>query len=132
MKKKPHQKSPISAAKSLGHNIAALRKASSLTQHQLAAALGVEIETISRYENGRLNTSLDQVDIFATFFNVPVWTLFTPTDLTASFPDPVLLTKMRSLSAKHRTTLEEIIQVYYNAHITKPKKSSSPTTTPDK
>ncbi|WP_158522606.1 helix-turn-helix domain-containing protein [Herbaspirillum robiniae] len=116
MKKPSNQKSSISAATLLGQNIAALRKASSLTQHQLAVALGVEVETISRFENGRLNTSLDQVDDFATFFNTPVWTLFTPIDLRSTFPDPILVTKMRSLSPKHRTTLGELIQVYYNAH----------------
>lgn len=121
MKKSKNQEQPVSAAKSLGQNIAALRRAGSLTQHQLAAALGVEIETISRYENGRLNTSLDQVDIFSKFFNVPVWTLFAPTDLNSTFPDPVLITKMRSLSPKHRTTLKELIQVYYNAHSTRAK-----------
>jgi len=127
MKKPKNQEQPVSAAKSLGQNIAALRKAGSLTQHQVATALGVEIETISRYENGRLNTSLDQVDIFAKFFNVPVWTLFAPTDLTSTFPDPVLITKMRSLSPKHRTTLKELIQVYYNAHSATAKSSSTVT-----
>ncbi|NUU04135.1 helix-turn-helix domain-containing protein [Herbaspirillum robiniae] len=121
MKKIQNQKLPASAAKSLGQNIAALRKASSLTQHQLATALGVEIETISRYENGRLNTSLDQIDTFATFFNVPVWTLFAPLEQKSGFPDPVLVTQMRSLSPKHRATLRELIQVYYNAHRTSAK-----------
>ncbi|MCI1016736.1 XRE family transcriptional regulator [Herbaspirillum huttiense] len=125
MKKTEDQKLPVSAAKSLGRNIAALRKARSLTQHQLAAALCVEIETISRYENGRLNTSLDQIDNFAAFFNVPVWTLFAPTDLQSAFPDPILLTKMRSLSPKHRATLHDLIQVYCNAHHSALKAGSS-------
>lgn len=116
MKKNGNHKLPVPAATSLGKNIAALRKVSSLTQHQLAAALGVEVETISRFENGRLNTSLDQVDAIATFFDVPVWTLFTPVEQKTSFPDPILITKMRTLSPKHRTTLRDLIEVYYAAH----------------
>ncbi|MDT0358624.1 helix-turn-helix transcriptional regulator [Herbaspirillum huttiense F1] len=116
MKKTQNHKLPVSAAKSLGQNIAALRKVSSLTQHQLASALGVEVETISRFENGRLNTSLDQVDALAAFFNVPVWTLFAPVDQKTNFPDSILITKMRALSPKHRTTLQDLIQVYCNAH----------------
>ncbi|MRT30433.1 helix-turn-helix transcriptional regulator [Herbaspirillum sp. CAH-3] len=116
MKKTRDHQLPVPAAKLLGKNIATLRKVSSLTQQQLAAALGVEVETISRFENGRLNTSLDQVDALATFFNVPVWTLFAPVDQKTNFPDPILITKMRTLSPKHKTTLQDLILVYYHAH----------------
>lgn len=44
--------------KRLGRNIAAYRKALRLTQDQLAELLGVEMETVSRFERGKTVPSI--------------------------------------------------------------------------
>lgn len=61
-----------------GKNIAKRRKALGLTQAQIAEELKLEVETISRMENGRISLSLDRVEQFARILNC------TPIDLLRS------------------------------------------------
>lgn len=52
MTKTSSKNSPLPLAKVLGENIALLRKQRSMTQSQLAGAVGIEVETLSKYERG--------------------------------------------------------------------------------
>src|SRR5450830_1860521 len=73
--KTPEKKNSL--AKLVGANIKGHRIARGLTQHDLAQTLGIEVETMSRYERGHIAPPLEQVGKIATVLGVPPWTLFT-------------------------------------------------------
>ncbi|MEU9792860.1 helix-turn-helix transcriptional regulator [Streptomyces sparsogenes] len=60
----------------VGHRLRALRQQQKLTQMQLAARSGVDNKTISRIENGRHPTSIDQIARLARALDVPSYRLF--------------------------------------------------------
>lgn len=59
----------------VGKNIRSRRKTLGLTQSQVADALSVEFETISRYERGVMAPSLMQLERLAEVLEVPPQTL---------------------------------------------------------
>ena len=74
MKKSTAKSASLSAV--VGNNIQASRKARGLTQNQLAQELGVEVETISRYERGLRAPSFPQLEKLCLVLDVPAWLLF--------------------------------------------------------
>jgi transcriptional regulator with XRE-family HTH domain len=58
MRKKSQHKEPPDLGKALGRAIAARRKVCGLTQDDLAGIVGVDAETISRFERGSVMPSL--------------------------------------------------------------------------
>lgn len=67
----------------LGRNLVHCRKALALTQEQLAHRLGVETETISRFERGATLPSLKTLEKMASILNVRMTDL-----LDESQPEP--------------------------------------------
>ena len=61
---------------SVGRAIAAARRARGLRQKDVAAHLGVEQETISRFERGETLHPLDRLLDLSVLFNVPVSAFF--------------------------------------------------------
>ncbi|MBW9335488.1 helix-turn-helix transcriptional regulator [Herbaspirillum sp. RU 5E] len=121
MKRTSLQKQPVSAAKILGQNLSSLRKASSMTQSQLAAALGLEVETISRYERGLRNLSLEQIEAIAKFFDVATWTLLVPNNDQKALTRLISADKLTALSSTDLDTLMSLIGVYVSAHARSPR-----------
>lgn len=66
----------VSLSAVVGKNIQASRKAKGLTQNQLAQELGVEVETVSRYERGLRAPSFPQLEKICSVLDVPAWLLF--------------------------------------------------------
>lgn len=64
----------------VGQNIAQKRKSLGITQAKIAEELKLEIETISRMENGRISLSLDRLEQFAAILKC------TPADLLRPMP----------------------------------------------
>ncbi|CAG0949346.1 hypothetical protein MTYP_00091 [Methylophilaceae bacterium] len=62
--------------RSVGVTIAVRRKAKGLTQAQLAEALGIEKETVSRIETGAISTTLSRLAQTAEILECPVSALF--------------------------------------------------------
>ena len=60
----------------VGKNIRTYRVRKGLTQNQLAQELGLEFETISRYERGLVAPSFLQIENICTFFDIHAWMLF--------------------------------------------------------
>jgi len=58
-------------AKVFGERVKELRNEKGLTTVQLGIALGVSDATISRWENGLINPSVESVFKMAKFFNAP-------------------------------------------------------------
>lgn len=60
----------------VGHRLRDLRRAKGLTQMQLGMRAGIDDKTISRIENGRHTTSIDQIARLARALGVPSHVLF--------------------------------------------------------
>lgn len=61
-----------SIASVVAENIFLLRKASGLTQAQVAKRISVEKESISRMESGKISLNLERLQQFAELFGCPV------------------------------------------------------------
>lgn len=121
MTKTSTQKSPLPLAKLLGGNIALLRKQRSMTQSQLAGALGIEIETLSKYERGILSPRIGHLEKLCAVLEMPAWTLFVSAEEQAAFPGFIFSERIQNLSSKDRKTLQALIGVYVDAHGAKGK-----------
>lgn len=60
----------------VGRNIQKRRQELGLTQSQLAQVLGVEVETVSRYERGVVAPSFPQLEKVCDVLQIQAWTLF--------------------------------------------------------
>lgn len=90
MPKKPKQNPTETLQKKLGRAIAQKRKAQGMTQSDLAAAIEVEPETISRFETGKAIPSLKRLMAIAEAVGTGVGELFVdashlPTDRAQRF-----------------------------------------------
>lgn len=65
----------------VGQNIAAKRKSFGITQAKIAEELKLEIETISRIENGKISLSLNRLEQFAVILKC------SPADLLRPAPE---------------------------------------------
>ena len=79
----------------VGARIAARRKAAGLTQAQVAEAIGVEKETISRMENGVISPTLSRLQQIADLLGCSLSDLFRGEDL---------------LDSEHSVVIGELIQ----------------------
>lgn len=81
--------SELSLQKRLGHNIAARRKSLGWTQEYLAQHMGVDTETISRFERGVTAPSLKSIEKLAGLLTITIANLLSesqpsePTQLEA-------------------------------------------------
>lgn len=66
----------IKLAKKVGRAIAGQRKQMGMTQLQVARALAMEIETVSRLENGAISATLERLEQFSQLFGCPVEAFF--------------------------------------------------------
>ena len=93
----------------VGQNIKANRKRLRLTQSQLAVALGVEIETISRYERGAVAPSFAQLEKMMHVLGVPAWQLFANgTDI----PDTIVTELVRGLPRRDRDFILSYVKAF--------------------
>ena len=63
-------------SKTIGEILKELRKANGMTQEQVAEALNVSFQSISRWENGLSYPDITLIPIIARLFNVSTDTLF--------------------------------------------------------
>lgn len=83
MPRPKHTSTPI--GERVIRRISLARRAKHLTQEKLAEMVGVTVESISRYEGGRLGLSLEMLDRIARALDLPIETLLrdSPPGLTA-------------------------------------------------
>lgn len=101
-------------AASIGTRVRAARVAAKLSQEEVAARAGLQPETISRLENGRLSPTLTSVAALAKALGVE------PGDLagfgSTGSPPPVspeeqeILDRWRRLPARRRRLVEELLR----------------------
>lgn len=100
----------------LGRNLAAARKGVELTQDQLAERIGVDTETISRFERGVTMPSLVTLEQLAQKLNVTMVALLEEGEMPP--PDDVraIATLMEGLKRRERGFLLEMIKLYCRQH----------------
>lgn len=89
-------------AKRIGQAIAVLRMSRQLTQATLAELLGVEQETISRFERGERLPSLLRLEEIADALNCPLEQLLQSGSQRQADQDAVIQNAMRDLSDRDR------------------------------
>jgi transcriptional regulator with XRE-family HTH domain len=100
----------------LGNNLASARKDVGLTQDQLAERLGVDTETISRFERGVTTPSLATLEELAQKVGLTMAVLLD--EDTPAPPDDlrVIATQMAGLKRRERVFLMELIKLYCQQH----------------
>lgn len=80
-----------SLAKVVGDNIVRERTIRGLSQADLAAEIGVNAQTIYRWETQKTWPSAEDFEALSSFFGVPAWSLMAPPDpqkLSVKAPEP--------------------------------------------
>lgn len=104
------QKESARLAKRLGQKIAVRRKQLAWTQDQLAERVGVDAETISRFERGANLPSLLTLDRLAAALQADVGELLSRTTNIRLDDSAKIATWLESLSARDRNFVVKIIR----------------------
>ncbi|HTD02673.1 helix-turn-helix transcriptional regulator [Undibacterium sp.] len=105
----------------VGKNIQACRKRKGLTQNQLAQALEVEVETVSRYERGTVAPSFPQLENICAVLDVTANVLFSDGYDAPNAQDFVIGELLKGLSTRDRDFIRSYVQQYAEHHQTKKK-----------
>jgi len=110
----------------VGHNIRVRRTQLGLTQNELARALGIEVETVSRYERGLVAPSFPQLGKLCDVLGIPAWTLFSD---GSSVPDAHGYTVddlLSELSVRDREFVIAFVRLYVKHHKRPEEAASAP------
>ena len=107
----------------VGRNMQVCRKRKKMTQNQLAQELGVEVETVSRYERGLVAPSFPQLEKICTVLDVAAWTLFSDGKDIPDMRDIVISESLDGLSTKDRDFIRSFVQAYAEHHQNGKRKS---------
>jgi transcriptional regulator with XRE-family HTH domain len=99
--------------KQVGRNIQMHRSVLSLTQLQIAGQLGIEVETVSRYERGVMAPSFGQLQPLSDALRIPVSALFADATRTR---DDLLIQACDKLSAEGRVFMLNFVRLYTRQH----------------
>lgn len=105
----------------VGKNMQARRKQMGITQNQLAQELGIEVETVSRYERGILAPSFPQLEKICKVFNVAAWVLFSDGTDAPGAQDMTIVELFKGLSTRDRDFIRSYVQAYAEHHQIKKK-----------
>ena len=98
-----------SIARIAAENVAQKRKACGLTQSQVAERLGVEKESVSRMESGKITLTLDRLQQFAGIFGCSVSELLCDASPEAMEQTQVIAEMMSPLSSEERTAVVRFV-----------------------
>jgi len=105
----------------LGKNMQACRKRMGMTQNQLAQELGVEVETVSRYERGVIAPSFPQLENICTVLNVAAWVLFSNGTDSPNAQDMTIAELFKGISSRDRDFIRSYVHAYAEHHQVKRK-----------
>ncbi len=100
----------------LARNIVARRKELGLTQERLAEQLGVDTETISRFERGAAAPSLATLEALSIELEVTIADLLNETGPAPIAEAQLVTSLMRGLKAKEKGFLVDLIKLYCRQH----------------
>lgn len=103
-------------SKVVGKNIQACRKSKGMTQSGLAQELGVEVETVSRYERGTVAPSFSQLENICAVLNVDARLLFSDGNDAPNAQDMTIIDLFKGLSSRDRDFIRAYVQAYAEHH----------------
>ncbi|MFL9940375.1 helix-turn-helix domain-containing protein [Paraburkholderia graminis] len=109
-----------SLSATVGGNVKRRREELGITQSQLAQLLGVEVETVSRYERGAIAPSFAQLEKMCLALGVPAWSLFSDGVDVPGSDGGTLGELLKHLPARDREFVVSFVQDYVEHH--RPKK----------
>jgi transcriptional regulator with XRE-family HTH domain len=107
---------PKSLPAVVGNNIRTRRTQLTLTQTVLARALGIEVETVSRYERGLVSPSFPQLERLCEVLKIPAWTLFSDGSAVPDAEGSTLDNLLGELASHDRAFLLSFIRSYVKHH----------------
>ncbi|MFM0382776.1 helix-turn-helix domain-containing protein [Paraburkholderia dipogonis] len=114
MPKKAKVTAPLPAV--VGNNIKARRAELGMTQNALAQTLGVEIETISRYERGIVAPSFPQLEKLCAVLAVQAWQLFSDGSVVPDTKGHTLHDLLAQLTSRDREFVVAFVRDYVAHH----------------
>ena len=120
MKKSKNNASSLSVV--VGKNIQACRNRKGITQNVLAQALGVEVETVSRYERGVVAPSFQQLENICNALDVAAWVLFSDGSAVPNAQDFVITELLNGLSVRDREFIQSQVIAFAEHHQIKKKR----------
>lgn len=116
-----HQMNNLSKKRSslmviVGINIRAARKIKGFTQSDLAQSLGVETETISRYERGLLAPSFPQLEKLCKVLSTPAWLLFSDGESAPDAQAVSISELLKGLTTRDVEYVVSVIRLYAEYH----------------
>lgn len=103
-------------AQAVGKNIKAGRKIKGMTQNQVAQELGVETETVSRYERGLLAPSFHQLEKICALLGMPAWMIFSDGDSTPDAQAMTIAELLKGLSSREIEFVVSYVKLYAEYH----------------
>ncbi|MFZ6776980.1 helix-turn-helix domain-containing protein [Undibacterium sp. Ji83W] len=110
------KRKPSQLPSRIGKNVATKRKNLGLTQEQLAARVGVEVETISRLERGVHSPSLAMLEILSEELNIAIADLLEEKALVPTPESEIIATYLNKLKVKDRLFLTDFVKLYFQRH----------------
>lgn len=105
-----------SLSATVGGNVKRRREELGITQSQLAQLLGVEVETVSRYERGTIAPSFPQLEKICLTLGVPAWSLFSDGADVPSSNGGTLGELLGNLPARDREFVVSFVRDYVEHH----------------
>jgi len=99
----------------LGRAISVRRKALRLTQSQLAEAIGIEQESLSRIENGQMGISLSRLGAVAKALRCPVADLFSAPSTDLEIQGRTIAKLLEDFPPEQRTVVVEAMSALVHA-----------------
>ena len=87
-----------------------------LTQEQLAARVGVEVETISRLERGVHSPSLSMLETLSGELNIAIANLLQEKEPEQTPESEIIATYLSKLKVKDRLFLIDFVKLYFQRH----------------
>ena len=115
------KKAGAALSETVGKNIQACRKRTGLTQNQLAQELGIEVETVSRYERGIVAPSFSQLENICNVFEIPPWLLFSDGSFVPDVQAMTITELLKGLSSRNKEFVLQFAQTYAQHHHAKKK-----------
>ena len=114
-----------SMAQRIGARIRQIRKASGITQAELAERAGMDNMTISRLENGARAPSLDQLERLSTVFTVPISHFLNEEEHPASSRGREIASLLSSLDNDQQSFVIDLVRIYVETHGKKTRTSKN-------
>jgi transcriptional regulator with XRE-family HTH domain len=105
-----------SLSATVGGNVKRRREELGITQSRLAQSLGVEVETVSRYERGTIAPSFPQLEKICVALGVPAWSLFSDGADVPRSDGGTLSELLKNLPARDREFVVSFVRNYAEHH----------------